>query len=171
MPKRRAQPPIDPVEKDFLDALERLKANKPREPELAKKAALGRLKTNISTVAKEANRSRTLIALDDCRYPNVRALILDASTPPSEARTAEDVIRNLRRENAELRKQLKMADSFNATLILRLNRLEKTAQHEIKAAERRARRAGNDPNIVAGTRLSETTGTIVPFPTDDDSQS
>jgi len=75
MPRSRATaPPIDPIEKDFLDALERLRDNVPQDRTLQANKARGRLKINVSTVAQEAGRSRTLIALENCKYPRVREL-------------------------------------------------------------------------------------------------
>lgn len=163
MPKRRPKPPPTGVERDLIEALERLKDGKPKHPDLAKQAAMGRLKITFSSVAREAGRARTLIALDNCRYPHIRALIQDAVTPVPGARTAEDVIRGLRQENAELRRQVKLNDSVNLAYVRRLRQVEKAARREIGAAERRARRSGRDPHAIAGAGFDASMGTVVPF--------
>src|SRR5687767_5776403 len=93
MPKRRSshiKTSNDPGQ-DLRDALARLKSGKPLHPQLRKLAAEGRLRINVSTVAKEANRSRTLIALEKCRYPRIRAEILAlADTPTTSGRPRHD---------------------------------------------------------------------------------
>jgi hypothetical protein len=116
MPRSRATaPPIDPIEKDFLAALERLRDNVPRDRTLQANKARGRLKINVSTVAQEAGRSRTLIALENCKYPRVRELILLAKDGhPAEPRTSSDLIDKLRQEIAVLRAELKKAEAETA---------------------------------------------------------
>ena len=156
MPRKRARPPADRVAQELMAALERLQAGSPQNPDLARKAKLGRLKINFSTVAQEAGRSRTLIAYENCRYPRVRAAVQAAMEPVVETRTTADVILRLRQENAELRKALKQSDSVNAALILRLRAIEKTAQRDRSAAERRARRGEHDPLAVAGSGIDLT---------------
>ncbi|WP_143273007.1 hypothetical protein [Azospirillum palustre] len=129
------------MEKDFIDALERLRNRQPQHPDLAKKAKLGTLQINVTTVAQEAGRSRTLIGMDDCRYPRVRAAILAEKADVAsvvETRTAEDVIRRLRDDRAALAASLRASESENAALLLRLRDVERAAQREIGIAERRA---------------------------------
>lgn len=56
----------------------------PSHEELAKLAALNKLRFNSSTVAKEAGVSRTLISGEKCRYPHIRDEIearLPSKTP------------------------------------------------------------------------------------------
>lgn len=82
------------IEANFFAALERLKANQPKHPVLARRAEAGKLKINASTLAKEAGHSRTLIALEDCAYPAVRKKLGDAEARPAgPPRSAIDELR------------------------------------------------------------------------------
>ncbi|WP_416065912.1 hypothetical protein ACK9YZ_05410 [Rhizobium sp. ZK1] len=64
------------VAKDFMDALYRLRAGVPLVIKLPKKG--GPIPISISAVAREAQRSRTLIGTEDCAYPKVRKAVLRA---------------------------------------------------------------------------------------------
>lgn len=154
---------MDDVEREFMDALERLKSNQPTIPSLQKKAKLGILRINISTVAEEAGRSRTLIALERCRYPRVRAAVLAEMDPKVRSRTAEDVIRGLRQENASLRIKLQRADTVNAEMVLRMREIERTAKRKIRAAKREPV-LGRNPNQVVGIPGTSPSNRVVVFP-------
>ncbi|MCB4824268.1 hypothetical protein [Roseicella aerolata] len=151
MRRDNAWQPPEGVERDFLEALERLKAKRPTNPELARLAKLGRLRITISTVAREAGRSRTLIGHDGCRYPRARAAVVAAMEPVVEPRTTEDALLRLREEVANLQRALKLRDSVNAALVLRMARVEEAAKERVGRAERSAER--EDPNVVAGRTL------------------
>ena len=164
MSKRRPAPAISRVEQDFLNALERLKANEPSNPQLVRQAKLGRLKINVSTVAQEAQRSRTLIGHDGCKYSMVRAAILSFAVPTVEPRTAEAVIKNLRADNIELRRRIRLRDSENASLILRLREVESAAKREIADVKRRAARNRVEaPDKIAGSSLLRRGKNVVPM--------
>lgn len=120
MLRKKDGPPITRVEQELMDALGRLQEGKPQNAGLVRKAKLGTLKINASTVSTEAGRSRTLIGHDKCQYPRVRAAILALQHPIMEPRSAEDVIRRLREENVLLRKKIRARDTENAKLILQL---------------------------------------------------
>lgn len=111
------------TEKLLLAAFERLKAGKPEEKSLKEKAIKGKQLVNFTNVAQEAGVSRRLIAHDECPYPNVRALVLAymASSPRPAASPA--LIAELRAENRELHRQLELSDTYNAELMLELERL------------------------------------------------
>lgn len=94
---------MDEITSAFLAAHERLLAGKPRNKKLKERAAAGQLKVNISTVALEAKRARGLIALQNCRYPEVRARILGERSEPGPVNTAADAMNALRATIAELR--------------------------------------------------------------------
>ena len=64
------------IRSDFLGALARLMNSSPNSQELKTAASEGRLRINISTVAKEAGRSRTLIACTGLGYDDIRSAIL-----------------------------------------------------------------------------------------------
>jgi hypothetical protein len=125
--KRPATPAIDPIEKDFMDALQRLRDGAPREKALKANQAKGCLKINVSTVAREAGHSRTLIALESCKFPRVRESIrLAKHGRTAEPRTSSELIDKLRLENADLRVQLKLAQ---AEAVARFHAKEQ-AEHE-----------------------------------------
>lgn len=115
MPRRRTKS-RDQIEQDFLDAIERLKAGRPQNPELRLKVSKGKdVKINIATVALEAGRARGLIARANCRYPEIRQFVLlEAGAPEVLPRTRDDVIKKLRAEVAELRVQLSQAEAHAA---------------------------------------------------------
>ncbi len=64
------------IHSDFAEALARLIDGKPNNQELAQKAKEGKLRINVSSVALESGRSRTLIALEKTKYPEIRRAIL-----------------------------------------------------------------------------------------------
>lgn len=136
------------IEQDFLAAIGRIKRGCPNNTSLKELAARGRLKMTLSNVAKEAGRSRTLIALEDCRYPEIRALVQTGRKLGSPRGAQRDeIIRRLRQEKKELVAKLAAADTENANLLLRMSILEKSSAR----ANRRANRANHgDPNLVIG---------------------
>lgn len=96
------------VAKDFMDALHRLRAGVPLIVKPPKKG--GPTPISISAVAKEAQRSRTLIGTEDCAYPKVRKAVLKAmgreetdlqDESESDAGPAE-TIDELKKNNREL---------------------------------------------------------------------
>lgn len=91
------------VERDFMEALERLERGIPRQPRLRTLLSKGALRVSISSVALEAGRSRTLIGTADCAYPAIRKRIMDGQRLPAQRRTQDDIIAQLRRDNHTLR--------------------------------------------------------------------
>lgn len=96
------------VEKDFMDALQRLARGAPMVVNIPNEG--GSIPINFSTVAKEARRSRTLIGTKDCAYPNIRNAVLKAMQGKAEivddelectSRRAE-TIDELKQENRRL---------------------------------------------------------------------
>ena len=137
MPKMKSRPPEiseDPIAKDFLGALDRLKLGTPRHPDLKKAQARGNLKIHFSSVALEAKRSRTLIGTEDCRYPNIRNLIQEAkSGVPEHPRTHTELIDQLRADKADLALQVRMyRDEATAHLLAR-----DKAESELRAFQAR----------------------------------
>jgi len=105
---RRRRLPLSAVEREFHDAIDRLIAGKPRHAKLKRLVAEGRLRISPSTVALESGRSRTLIALQKCRLPEVRNRILMAARVDEIAspRTAAEVIVRLREQVVSLKQEL-----------------------------------------------------------------
>jgi len=152
MPRRRERPTSGQVEREFMEALQRLVDGQPADPDLAKKARSGTLKINVSTVAEEAGRSRTLVSHDGCAYPRVRAAVLSYAKPPAKVTSKVEINRRLRKENAELRRSIKLARETTVAVIRRMERVKHEADREVLAAQRRAQRGNRDPNEIAGVR-------------------
>lgn len=127
----------DRVEKDFLDALHRLVEGKPNNKKLISLAKEGKLKINASNVALEAKRSRTLIALEDCRYPKVRVAIeLAKGGQKSEPTTYAHVIKNLHADLAALKTENKQLQSKISAYFQRAKAAEKAAERDRRTADR-----------------------------------
>ena len=88
------------IRQDFEDAIARLQEGLPRNRDLKRLHAKGLLRFNVTTVAMEAGRSRTLIAHQNCAYPEVRRKVLDLCRPDQRTmpRTASDSIMRLREQ-------------------------------------------------------------------------
>ena len=150
-----------PVEHELMEALQRLVDRRPQDPDLAQKAQRGTLKINISSVAKEAGRSRTLVSHGCCAYPQVRAAILNYRNPPNQATSMAEINRRLRSENAELRRSIKLAREAMAAMVRRMERIKNEADREVLAARRREQGGNRDPNEIAGVRADQITPTIL----------
>jgi hypothetical protein len=138
MPKLKPEaPPQDPVEQDFLEALGRLQLGAPRDKGLKAKKAKGTLRITVQNVAIEAGRSRTLIALEKCRYPRVRQMILQAKEglegPPT---THSELIDRLRADKAALTVQVAKYKAEATAHFLAKVRAEKDAARESATAAR-----------------------------------
>lgn len=135
----KKRPPRAVVEKDFDDAIDRLEKGKPKDPELKRLAAEGRLRINYSTVAKEAKHSRTLIAHEKCHYQAQRARVLKLMNPGEVVapRTASEVISRLREEVADLKAKLRGALDGQTAHFLARQRAEREADRWRKEAKRR----------------------------------
>ena len=152
MPKlKKEAPPQDPIEQDFLDAIDRLCEGAPKNKQLKARKAKGTLKVNVTNVALEAGHSRTLIALETgCRYPRVRELIKQAKTGHNRLPTTlNEVIARLRAENAELRVQI---NTHKAAVLAHFNAREKAeneASRERGAASRLRKEIAESGKVVA----------------------
>lgn len=128
----------DPIEQDLLDALQRLVEGKPTHRILKGKAKEGKLKVNKSNVAMEAGRSRTLIALENCRYPKVREAIELAeggkkALPP---RTFTQIIENLRADLATVKAEKRLLEATMADHVLARRKAEVHARRDSAEAAR-----------------------------------
>lgn len=124
----------DPIERDFMDALERLVQGKPTHKalkDLLKKK--GKLPVNGVNVALEAEHSRTLISMDSCRYPKVREAIRLAKVgKTNEPQNYRQLVQNLRAALAEEK-------ATNKLLHLQVQvhfTARKTAEEKARNAER-----------------------------------
>lgn len=143
MPRRTETPPIDPLEGEFMAAIDRLLQGTPESRGAIKRAKAGTLRIDKLTVAAEAGRSRTTLY----KYPKVIARIEALSKGP--ATTAHDVIASLREENRVLKRQRQEAMDFMAATLLRMRELERSTDAAIRKAVRQAKQS--DSNIMAGT--------------------
>ena len=159
-------PISDGIEQDFMQALARVAAGSPTHPGLVKRANRGVLAVNIATVATEAGHSRTLISHDKCAYPRVRVAVLAYRQPTGESKSLSELNRNLRQENAELRRTVKLARESMAAMSLRMERVVRHAERELAAARRREKNGNRDPNQVAGLSSvlpPQTDGVVLEF--------
>lgn len=95
-----------------------------------------------------------------CAYPRARVAVLAYRKPAGEPTSLSELNRNLRQENAELRRTVKLARESMAAMALRMERVVRNAEREIAAARRREKRGDRDPNQVAGL------SSVLPTPTD-----
>lgn len=93
----------DAAKKDLLAALGRLRDGRPSHPDLIRLAEKGQLKISPASVSKEARRSRTLIGMEDCKYPDIRREVLASkSQSPLQIKRSQalkamaDEIRNMK---------------------------------------------------------------------------
>lgn len=128
---------VDPIEQDFRDALQRLLEGKPKNKELRATAKAGKLKVNISTVADEAGRSRTLIGLKNCRYPAVREEVLGAQGGKKALPTTyTQLIANLRADIAKLKAEKRLLETTMTTHVLARRKAEVRARRDAAEAAR-----------------------------------
>ncbi|MFH7041512.1 hypothetical protein ABT392_04235 [Paucibacter sp. JuS9] len=135
--KLQSPAPVDAIEKDFLDALARLQAGRPKNKDVAASAKKGTLRINLVSVAKEAGHSRTLIGHDKCKYPNTRDFIVALRKDPENPTRLQDVVAKKRVESVRLSRELKLAQSLNATLLSRVLLLEKEVERKQRENKRR----------------------------------
>jgi hypothetical protein len=143
-------PSIDPIERDFEEALARLQDGQPLNGKLKiilKKK--GVLKITSTNVALEAGHSRTLIAMTNCRYPRIRELIAlskgDASILPS---THSAVINELRARLAEKNVQLQIYKATATAHSLARKKAEDEAAAERSAKARLLKNLESAPKVI-----------------------
>lgn len=113
-------PAEDEIEQHFMDAFVRLQAGKPKDKSLQTAAKRGTLRITVTSVAKEAGHSRTLIGHKRCKYPNVRDRVMALRSDPDTPTRMQDIVTKRREEAVKLRRQLALAQTQNATLLARI---------------------------------------------------
>jgi hypothetical protein len=151
MPRRRPDSPPTPQEKAFFEALERLERGDPLHKDLRQKAARRKLKINMTTIAMEAGYNRTYLYKN--HLPRVIARVEEViGEPPVPVRTAEDHIKRLREENADLRNDLKFAVNAARQWMERSFELEKERDRAVRDRDRfknrAAKAAASDPGKI-----------------------
>ncbi len=113
------------IERNFIAAIERILAGRPRHPKLRRQA---RASISFSSVALEAGHSRTLIALKDSAFAAIRDRILALRI--SDGKTAGPSRRvRLEEKNAELRRRLTEALSTVLAVQRKCESLELKLRH------------------------------------------
>jgi len=147
---KRRRSPLKIVERDFHDAIDRMVGGRPKSFRLKRLAAEGRLFINPTTVAEEAMRSRTLIALEDCRLPSVRNRILELSHAKEVTipRSSAEVISSLREQNIELQRALSASLECQQEHFMARERAEREAAKWRDAFKREQDHAKEDGKIL-----------------------
>lgn len=131
--------PTATVRRNFEAALQRLLDGRPQNKKLRELSAAKKLRVTVAAVALEAGHSRTLIASDNCRFPDIRARILEAGEDERQPVTTVTRLANsLRARNAELRAEVQALRSAQALMLARMIEAERTAG----LAKRELERAG-----------------------------
>lgn len=113
------------TETQLMEAFDRLVSLKPTNSVLKAKVVEGKRLVNFSNVALEAGVSRRLIAYEGCPYPKVRARVLSYLASAPTVRPSTALVKTLRAEIRELMRQLELRDTYNAELLIELQRLSK----------------------------------------------
>src|SRR5260370_34939107 len=101
MGRRALPPPPGGWEKAIGDAIQRLKQEKPLNPQLLRQAKLRRLRIGPSTVAREAGGPRDYISHPGCRFPDLYQGIKPLQEPAVEPRSPAEMNRELRQRKRE----------------------------------------------------------------------
>jgi hypothetical protein len=163
MGRRALPPPSGGWEKAIGDAIQRLKEERPLNPQLLRLAKLGRLSIGPSTVAREAGCPRDYISHEGCRYPDLYKAIKALQKPVTEPRSLAEVNLKLRQRNRELLESVKTARAQVAAALLRMDQMAKDYDRKLNELERIRARRGADPNQVAGR--SRDRGKVLELPT------
>ena len=150
MGRRALPPPPGGWEKAIGDAIQRLKEEKPLNPQLIRLAKVGRLRLGPSTVAREAGCPRDYISHEGCRFPNLYQAMKVLQKPVAEPRSLAEVNLKLRQHNRELLESVKTARTQVAAALLRMDQMAKDYDRKLNELERIQKRRGADPNQVTG---------------------
>lgn len=151
------EPDADALERSFLEALQRIMDGRPVSHACLKRLTEGPIRPSQSTVAEEAERSRTAISGVKCRLPRVQLEIkkarrdFDARRAPPQIATGllafskeaqlERQLRRLRRQNTDLVRQRDAAFTClaaSSVLTKVAEKFERLADPRAKTARRAA---------------------------------
>lgn len=142
---------MQPIEKDFHLAIDRLESGVPTDRQLKTLLAQNKLEINKSTVAKEAKHSRRLIYAYESVMNRIDRI---ADTVEAEITNKQELSDKWRKEAQHERDMKVLALSVMAGMVLRINKLQTTEGDE-RARQERIRRRTN-PNRVADEKESRT---------------
>lgn len=148
-----------PTERKLEEALARLMAGKPDDKKLRQQAQLGSLRITISSVAREAGVSRTLIGHDKCPYPTIRRKVIGIRGGTPAEGTLLSTLKQMRAELADARRREKLDLSLRGALLRRMRDLELALSRQTRRSNRKSAPASM-PFI--GSSLEH--GTVHPFP-------
>jgi hypothetical protein len=164
MGRRALSPPPGGWEKAIGEAMQRLKDEKPLNPQLLRQAKLRRLRLGPSTVAREAGCPRDYISHAGCRFPDLYQAIKALQDPVAEPRSLAELNLKLRQRNRELLESIKTARAQVAAALLRMDQMAKDYDRKLSEFERIQKRQGTDPNKVAGRGHDRGTVLAMPAP-------
>ena len=140
---------ISKIERNFDDAITRLISGTPKNAALKLLHEKGKLKIHISSVALEAGRSRTLIALESCRFPKIRSKILNLANSESGALTSMAVLQKLRQENKNLLADLDKSRTLQLAAFYEKEDAVKEARRWRDAHQRQMKKSTDTTKVVA----------------------
>ncbi len=109
---RREDAAYTPQERAFLDAIERILAGKPKNPDL-QPCAVGRkrqkLKLTVANMALEAGYARTYVYKNADAMARVMRRFEEVTKPRQPASTTADLLTRLRQDNARLKRERDLA--------------------------------------------------------------
>lgn len=139
------------IERDFDEAIKRLALGTPDNPDLKLLSAKGKLRVNLSTVAREAGRARTLIALKDCRFPGIRAKVLSFANSASSSSSSMAVLQKLRQEIKSLKDNLQKSQALQLVAFYEKEDAVKEARRWRDAYQRLKRSISESSKVVTLT--------------------
>jgi hypothetical protein len=135
---------IPEIARPFTDALARLMANAPEEEENHRLLQTGKLRVNLLTIAREADRSRTNYVNHPVILEALKKLLpenhplrrkLERESPPERAPRPVDPTKPWRDEVMRLTSELKQSRTKNAELLLYVRQLERKLKTALRPAE------------------------------------
>lgn len=115
----------DDVKGDFLAALTRLRNGMPKNSKLIEDASNGVLKINPSSVALEAGRSRTLIGMEGCKYPEIRREVLASKDQSPLQMKRGAALKSLGLEIKRLEEQIRIKDTALVAAMMKIDELDR----------------------------------------------
>lgn len=115
----------DGAEKDLLAALKRLKEGRPTNPTLIARLPKGHLRINPKTVSMEAQRSRTLIGMKNCAFPQIRQAVLKEAETAIRYQLRQADVQAATAVVTKMKISIRQKDTALAAALLRIDELEK----------------------------------------------
>lgn len=149
---KRSSDEFEIIKNDFIEALGRLINKIPCNSRNLQRLRKGKLEITLSSVADEAERSRSLIARSGTKYHEVRNMILNHGKRKVLLRGGG--VRKLEKaklENLDLRKRLELSLEAQAQMLFEKTRVERDSARWLKAyraLQEQVKRGGNVVSVV-----------------------